>query len=366
MFFLPFLQLIVFLFAIGGNPIGLQIAVVNEDHTSYNSSLSVQFIHHLGHGDWSKLKHYRTLEQAKKSADHEEIAAIVHFMPNFTESFITKTRNCDDFDAQRAENSFIYLTQDEGSPLNADFIWLKAELAYMKLEKYVYDQISPNTSIGSFGIRKTEPLFRHVNSFRIYEAPRSIIYLTFTMAIMFASLRIVGERKQGLVERLSISGVTGLVLTLCVVIVQSFILLMEVAVYLMTVLVIFSTPLEGNLTLVIALATLQGLSGLVLGVLISVVSNEESQVVQTATGSTSILMLLSGIMWPLESMPPSVRSVINFLPMSAPAKAMRCIFLRGWDTSYDDVQDGFLVNFAYFFGLLALTLILQNALHRKG
>ena len=76
------------------------------------------------------------------------------------------------------------------------------------------------------------------------------------------------------------------------------------------------------------------------GFLISSICDSQAVAMQLSIGSFYPNLLLSGILWPLEGMPPFLRLVAKFLPNSLACQAMRDIMLRGWDISLAQVYLG--------------------------
>lgn len=95
-----------------------------------------------------------------------------------------------------------------------------------------------------------------------------------------------------------------------------------------------------------------------LGVIFSAVCEEESSAIQLALGSVYPMLILSGIIWPLEAIPEWLRYVSICLPQTYAAEAMRCVLSRGWTLLDMPVWRGYLVNTAWSFGLLALAGII--------
>ena len=66
-------------------------------------------------------------------------------------------------------------------------------------------------------------------------------------------------------------------------------------------------PAEGPMVWVITLTILQGLCGMAFGLLVSALCDNEQDAIQLALGSFYPNLLLSGIIWPLEGMPDTLR-----------------------------------------------------------
>lgn len=103
----PIIQLLFFYWAVGGNPIGLKIGIVNEEIKSYDDCLdkslitaatadyrcrlykvSCQFLIEL-HDDVAIKIFYKNLSDAKADAKKGKIIGIIHFASNFTDSLQT-------------------------------------------------------------------------------------------------------------------------------------------------------------------------------------------------------------------------------------------------------------------------------------
>lgn len=50
------------------------------------------------------------------------------------------------------------------------------------------------------------------------------------------------------------------------------------------------------------------------------------------------MLLLSGVLWPLEGIPIGLRYVAYALPTTWAAEAMRSIMLRGWGMQHQQVR----------------------------
>ena len=69
-------------------------------------------------------------------------------------------------------------------------------------------------------------------------------------------------------------------------------------------------------------------------------------------------VLLSGVLWPVDGIwPVFVRKAVYFLPQTYAIESMNGIFARGWGIERPQIYFGFLITFAWIFGLLALSLL---------
>lgn len=131
MVIVPILQVVFFYLAIGGNPIGLKMGVVNDEVSSYedcfNSSvittfihddtcdvhkISCRFLHELNDSIAIKV-YYKTFAEAYHDAKKGKIIGFMYFARNFTDSLNavqTQGRSTDD---GSAANSRIEIRMDQ-------------------------------------------------------------------------------------------------------------------------------------------------------------------------------------------------------------------------------------------------------------
>ena len=74
--------------------------------------------------------------------------------------------------------------------------------------------------------------------------------------------------------------------------------------------------------------------------MLSTVFSQQTTAMQCAIGSFYPILLLSGILWPVEGMPLVLQKISWYLPCTAACQAMRDIMARGWDISNSSVPIG--------------------------
>ncbi|VEN55381.1 unnamed protein product [Callosobruchus maculatus] len=122
--------------------------------------------------------------------------------------------------------------------------------------------------------------------------------------------------------------------------------------------VIFKVQCCGSLVLVVVLTLLQGLCGMCIGFFISAICSDESSAIQMALGSFYPTILLSGVIWPIESMPLYLRYVAIVLPLTLATSAMRSIMLRGWEIYWPEVYWGYVATCSWIVFLLTASLLI--------
>ncbi|CAF1637198.1 unnamed protein product, partial [Adineta ricciae] len=215
-----------------------------------------------------------------------------------------------------------------------------------------------------------------------FAAPGMMISIIYFLAIGLTALIFVVEKKEGLLERSWIAGVTIIEIMFSHIIVKFFIQIIQVVLLIVFAHFIFEVEFKGSLLLSMALIFLQGICGMTYGyiqrrenlyfiflfvffkgLLISSFCENEMQVMEVAMGSVFPMLLSSGILWPVEGMPSVMRFLSHFTPLTYPVEAIRCIAARGWSFVYYKVWLGFLITSSWslaFFIIAAILLALKK------
>ena len=89
--------------------------------------------------------------------------------------------------------------------------------------------------------------------------------------------------------------------------------------------------------------------------MVSVIFKDETAAIQFTIGSFFPLLCLSGILWPLEGMPPWLRQSAMYLPCTAAVQGMRDVMSRGWGIAQPSVYFGIISSVLWLFAYLSVT-----------
>ncbi len=143
------------------------------------------------------------------------------------------------------------------------------------------------------------------------------------------SQAVVKERERGTLEQMFVTPITpGEYLTGKVV---PYILLATIQAALVAVVGMFwfGVPFNGSLLVVAAGLALFMLTSLGMGLLISLISHTRHQAQQTVVFVMIPTMILSGFIFPVESMPAAMQPVASFIPLTWALKILRGAFVKG-------------------------------------
>lgn len=206
-----------------------------------------------------------------------------------------------------------------------------------------------------------KPIYGELNSeFMELIAPGFLLTTAFFSAMSWTALILVVERKEGILERTLIAGISLAEYLLSHIITQLVVLFVQTVLMLTVALAIFRIPHFGSLFTLTLLTYLQGISGLTYGLLISSLSGDENLSVLLSVGTLFVSLFVSGTFWPIEAMPRFFQALGNFLPQTLPIKTMRFIMYRGWGFDKWDVNVGFIVTVFWIIIFLLFAIVIMK------
>ncbi|XP_012159848.1 ABC transporter G family member 23 isoform X3 [Ceratitis capitata] len=369
-FALPVMQVILFCLAIGRDPTGLNLAIVNHEMNNTDicywedschfTNLGCRYLSHLN--DTMDKTYYSDLERAKDAVRVGKAWGVLYITENFTDAFVARMALGRDADDETIDQSEVKVwldmsNQQIGIMLNRDI-----QLAYRAFAMELLQQCGNNPKLGDVPIQFRDPIYGTMNpSFTDFVAPGVILTIVFFLAVALTSSALIIERTEGLLDRSWVAGVTPSEILFSHVITQFVVMCGQTTLVLIFMLVVFGVTNNGDLFWVVVLTLLQGLCGMCFGFLISSVCELERNAIQLALGSFYPTLLLSGVIWPIEGMPIVLRYISLCLPLTLATTSLRSILTRGWEITETAVYSGFLSTLAWIFGFLVVTLLVLQA-----
>jgi ABC-2 type transport system permease protein len=164
---------------------------------------------------------------------------------------------------------------------------------------------------------------------RNYNVPGVVALIVLLVCLQLTSLAVVREREIGTLEQLMVSPLTPGELIAGKTIPFALMGLVDLALVTTAALLWFGVPFEGNVLLLLAGCVLFILSGLGMGLLVSTVSNTQQEAFMINFLIFMPIILLSGFMFPVSSMPPVFQWLTLLNPMRHFLEIIRGIFLKG-------------------------------------
>jgi ABC-2 type transport system permease protein len=152
---------------------------------------------------------------------------------------------------------------------------------------------------------------------------------------MMTSISIVREKERGTMEVLLASPMKPLYIILSKVTPYFALAIADLAVILLTSYFVLGVPIAGNMLLLISLSLLFLFVALSFGLLVSnVVDTQVAAMLIAGMGFMMPTMLLSGMMFPIESMPAILQYISTVIPARWYMEAVRKVMIQGVDIRF--------------------------------
>ena len=154
------------------------------------------------------------------------------------------------------------------------------------------------------------------------------------MTVLLTAFAVVRERETGTIEQLNVTPLRHGELIVAKLIPYIIIAYTQVILVLFTAVVVFDMPIRGNLLLLLALASVFLMFSLGMGLFVSTVSRTQFQAMQLSFMILLPSILLSGAIFPIESMPRIAQWVSAILPLTYFLRIVRGIVVKGIGFEY--------------------------------
>jgi len=344
-FLLPSIQVSLFCLAIGKPPTNINLGVVQQDTTG---EWGQNYVKYLNTGEF-ELTYYNTDAEADWQVRHGHAWGYVSVPANFSQDlflrFITPDPSPD-----LVSGSTIMYYLDQSSEQISVFIMQRVTGAFASM---IHD--SPFGSKASLPVQMGTPVYGPKEAkFTDFIAPGMIVTISFSQSIGLTAIAFVMDKKTGNLDRAWAGGIRPSEIMLSQVFSQLMILVAQNALLLFFGLFIFKLPMMGSIPLAMLISAMLGMTGMMYGLVISSLCEEERQAITMALGSFFPALLLSGTLWPVEAIPVPLSWISRALPTTHAANAMRSIMSRGWGMDEQEVWLAFAVTGAWIVALFVL------------
>ena len=314
---LPILQLLLFGYAINTDVRHIPTIVFDQDQSALSRDLGAS-LRATGFYDLlGNVKSYDDIELAMRSGRAR--AALV-----------VPPRYASNVAAGRAAN--LQLIVDGSDPQTvASAINTASSLVAARSSELILGKLSKTGAGLAFQPIQLEPNTWYNPELRtaVFIVPGLIgVILTMTM-VMLTAMAIARERERGTLEQLIVSPVRRVELVLGKILPYIIIGYVQMSLILIAGRVVFAVPLVGSLALLYTLAFVFIAANLALGLFFSTLAKTQQQAMQMSFFFMLPNILLSGFMFPFESMPVPAQFVSQALPLTHFLRIVRGITLKG-------------------------------------
>lgn len=293
-FLLPSIEIILFCFCIGRDPFNVPVAIYNAEP---NPFFSKKFLEHVSPATIHQIN-YDSEAAALEAVKNGSAWGAIMIGRNFSQAMQMRAIMGGSADNDTIEFSNVGVHLDMTNQIIGYQLQRTLLEAYETFSADVSTQLGQNPAAFQLPVRFEEPVYGGTDpSFTEFMAPGVLLSIAFLAAVALTALAFVMERKEGLLERSLVAGVTSYEFLLSHVLTQMLVLMVQVILLLIFTFCVFEVPSKGPFIWVILLTLLQGSCGMAYGLMISALCKEENSATMLALGSFYPNLLLSGKSW---------------------------------------------------------------------
>jgi len=316
-FFFPVVLLAIFGYAINFDVHHIKIAVYDQDRSEYTRD----YVSGLISSEYFDLVTYiDNDDQIKKILDEKIVQVVVVFPKDLSRKLLSKQEvkiqflvdGVDGTSANVIQNYVNAATFSYSLQLTKEYLAVTGKQFYVPIDLQPRFWFNPDLQSTRFLI------------------PGLMGMILIITAVISISLSIVREKERGTIEQINVSPLSSIEFILGKTIPYIVISLINATIVLLAGYILFDIVIKGNILLLL-LGTFAFLfAALSLGVFISTISDSQ-QVAFQAANVTSLLpsLILSGFIFPIESMPVAIQILTNITPAKFYIVILRAILLRG-------------------------------------
>jgi len=316
-FFFPVMLLVMFGYAVNFDVKHVKIAIYDQE----KSSLSRDFINSLLHSEYFDLVDMISSEKEINKYLDEKLAQCVIVIPNNLSERLYSNR----------EVKIQYLI-DGVDGNTANIINNYANLSTLTFNQKFNKEILAVKGLKQYEPIKLEPQFWFNPELKTskFLVPGLIAMILIVTAVISVTLSLVREKERGTIEQINVSPLRSFELILGKSFPFVLIALLNAGFILIASYFLFGSEVKGSLLLLFVTTLVFLIASTSLGIFISVVSDTQ-QVAFTLATFISLLpsLILSGFIFPIDSMPYLVQIITNVTPVKFFLKILRAIMLRG-------------------------------------
>ena len=316
-FFFPVFLLIIFGYAVNFDVKHIQIAVYDQD----KSELSRDFIRSLTNSEYFDLQYYLESEiRINTFLDEKKVQCVVVIPNDFSKNLNSRKDAdiqflIDGVDGNTATIIQNYVTGAStsfGQKINAEMLARTGRKNFQPISLESRFWFNPDLETTKFLI------------------PGLIAMILIVIAVVTVSLSLVREKEKGTMEQLNVSSLSTIELLLGKNFPYVILSLINAAFILIAGYLLFGVEVKGSILLLFITTLIFLLASTSLGIFVSVISDSQ-QVAFTIATFLSLLpsVILSGFIFPIDSMPAAVQVITNITPAKFFIVILRAIMLRG-------------------------------------
>jgi ABC-2 type transport system permease protein len=310
--FMPIVLVSIFGFAISNEIKDVKIAILDHSRDEHSQEISRRMI---ASNYFSVYSYVQTMEEAEQLFQSGKIKLVVAINPGFSSDLL------------REKQTEIQLIADASDPNTAATITNYASMILMNYQQDIFTQGKMNGyTIDIHNRMLFNPGLKSVFLF----VPGVITVILMLICALMTSIALTREKEYGNMELLLVSPLKPGVVVLGKVLPYILLSFFDLIMILILGDLVFEVPIKGNLVFLLLESLLFIATVLSLGIFISTkTQNQQAAMIISLVGLFLPTILLSGFIFPIESMPKLLQWISNLMPARWFIVIIKNIMLKG-------------------------------------
>ncbi len=317
-FSFPVLLLVVFGYAVNFDVQNIQLGVFDQE----KSDVSREFIETLSSSSYFKITKIVTdHDDIKTTLDTKEAQVVLVIPSDFSKKLVAAK--------EPAKMQFLIDGVDGNT---ANIVKNYVNTATISFNQKHQKEIMADYGMNIVNPIDLQPIFWFNPDLQTtkFLIPGLIALILIVTAVITVALTLVREKERGTIEQLNVSSINTIELLLGKSIPYLVIALINAVLILIAGYILFDVVVEGSYLLLLVSTIVFLFACTSMGILISVVSDSQQVAFSLATFASLLpSVILSGFVFPIESMPYIIRVLTNISPAKFFIVNLRAIILRG-------------------------------------
>ena len=163
--------------------------------------------------------------------------------------------------------------------------------------------------------------------------PAILAMIIFQGATMGLGRAIAGERKDGSLTRVFLTPTSNVSIILGTQMFYLFLEIVRSTFIIFVAVILFGVSITGNVLDIIVLIAIYSAGCTGIGMVLSVITKNQEQYMAVGMLVSMPMMFLSGVFFPVQTMPPILQGVAGYLPVTYAADALRGVMVKGFTLS---------------------------------
>jgi ABC-2 type transport system permease protein len=350
----PLIMISIFGLTFGGSVRNIQVIIVNLDEgvdTEYTfpfpapHNISVSFNmgdqiveeleREIENTKWYEspnnlsLTYMKDLDKAKEKVDNGEYYAVIYLPPNLSKGVADAFMNLGSTVPPKA---YVYI--DASNPQVNATVQVNVTQASITVLSDINNDLAeqgfPQINQAAFQPEIDYAFGEGVKSIDFF-APGIMAFAILMVTTMLTIILFVQEKRHGTLERILASSATEAEVVGGYAIAFSAVAILQCLVILIVAITFFQVSVQGNILLAFLVLILVAVGHQGFGILLSAGAKNELQAIQFVPLIIFPSIILCGLFWPIESIPSFLQPLSNLVPLTYGIRAMRSVFLKGWN-----------------------------------